>query len=80
MNAALFGLLVVLGMGLVLWAVIALGTWLIRVDLRRRKPTASDDRSIQSRVVQHLQPIEDRILELVSHSLNLRSVLAVLAA
>jgi regulator of nucleoside diphosphate kinase len=80
MNAALFGLLVVLGMGLVLWAVMALGTWLIRVDLRRRKPTASDDRSIQSRVVQHLQPIEGRTLELVSHSLNLRSVLAVLAA
>lgn len=50
MNSALLDLLVVFGMGLVLWAVIALGTWLIRVGLRRRKPTASGDRS-QSRVV-----------------------------
>jgi len=80
MNSAFLDLLVVFSMGLFLWAVIALGTWLIRVGLRRRKPTASDDRSIQSRVVQHVQPIENQTLELVSHSLNPRSILAVLAA
>jgi regulator of nucleoside diphosphate kinase len=56
MDSALLGLLVVLGMGLVLWIVLTLGTWLIRFDLRRTKPTASANRS-RSRAVQVLQTL-----------------------
>ncbi len=55
MNAALLGLLVVLGMGVVLWAVVALGTWLTRAHLRRRKVTTTDDRSTRSCAAQDLE-------------------------
>jgi len=45
MNPTLLALLVVFGIGLVLWTAVALGTWLTRVDLRRRKTTSEVSRA-----------------------------------
>ena len=79
MNPALLGLLVVVAIGIVLCAFLAIGGWLIHTSLKRRKAVALGARNIPSRILDDLQPIEDLLVDFVRHSPELAAVLSVVA-
>jgi hypothetical protein len=80
MNPALLGLLVVVAIGLVLYAFLAIGGGLIHTSLKRRKAVALGGRNIPSRILDDLQPIEDLLVDFVRHSPELAAVLSVVAS
>ena len=79
MNPALLGLIVVVAIGLVLCAFLAIGGWLVHTSLKRRKAVALGGRNIPSRILGDLQPIEDLLVGFVRHSPELAVVLSVVA-
>jgi len=80
MNPALLGLLLVVAIGLILYAFLAIGGGLIHTSLKRRKAVALGGRSIPSRILDDLQPIEDLLVDFVRHSPELAAVLSVVAS
>src|SRR4030095_9592183 len=80
MNPALLGLLVVVAIGLVLCAFLAIGGGLIHTSLKRRKAVALGGRNIPSRILDDLQPIGVWRVYFVRHSPDLAAVLSVVAS
>ena len=80
MNPALLGLIVVVAIGLVLCAFLAIGGWLVHTSLKRRKAVALGGRNIPSRILGDLQPIEDLLVGFVRHSPELAAVLSIVAS
>jgi hypothetical protein len=77
---ALLGLLVVVAIGIVLWAILVVGGWLMRIILTRTEAIVSNSPIVSSRLLRDLQPMEDWLVDFVSHSPELGDVLGVLAA
>jgi len=78
MNGALLGLTVVAAIGVVLGAVLFIGGKLIETSLMRRRAFALGGRHMPSRILRDLEPVEDLVVDFVSHSPDLATVLGIL--
>jgi hypothetical protein len=78
MHSALISLLIASGVGLVAVLIVAAG--LIHERIKRRKAVAAGNVNPTSRILRDLGPVEDLLVGLVSHTRELRSVLATLSS
>jgi hypothetical protein len=68
MNSALLGLIVVISIGIALWALLAFGSWLVHINASRRRRVAMGAQYMPSRVLDDLRPIDDLIMDYIAHS------------
>ena len=79
LDPALLAVLVVAGIGIVLWTVLFAAGRLIGLSSNWRKTTECDARTDRSRFFQDLEPLEDLLVEFVARSDDLANVLTVVA-
>lgn len=78
MNPALLTLLA--ASGVALFALIIVASGLIHTSLKRRKAVAAGGPDIPSRILDDLRPVEDLLVDFVSHTRELPTVLALLSS
>jgi hypothetical protein len=78
LDPALLAVLVVAGIGIILWTVLFVGSRLIAISMNRS--ARSEAPPCQSRFLRDLKPLEDLLVEFVAQTHEFSTVLAVLAA